>query len=91
MKAALETDAESKEPVWTAQERTTLEAHLGKWEADVRKGDRWYKKIAWGPNTTWQRLAVGVKTPQEAPILSLNPPLELFTGASLGGPLVDFF
>ncbi|CAO1602661.1 hypothetical protein XANCAGTX0491_006266 [Xanthoria calcicola] len=50
MKAALETDAESKEPVWTAQERTTLEAHLGKWEADVRKGDRWYKKIAWGPS-----------------------------------------
>lgn len=49
MRAALETDAESKEPVWTAQERTTLEAHLGKWEADVRKGDRWYKKIAWGP------------------------------------------
>ncbi|KAI4229626.1 MAG: hypothetical protein L6R36_000673 [Xanthoria steineri] len=49
LKAALETDAESKEPVWTAQEQTTLETHLGKWEADVRKGDRWYKKIAWGP------------------------------------------
>ncbi|CAL8577903.1 hypothetical protein XPA_003713 [Xanthoria parietina] len=50
VRAALETDAESKEPVWTAQERTTLEAHLGKWEADVRKADRWYKKIAWGPS-----------------------------------------
>lgn len=50
VKAALETDAESKEPVWTAHERTTLEAHLGRWEAEVRKGDRWYKKIAWGPS-----------------------------------------
>ncbi|KAI4286157.1 MAG: hypothetical protein L6R38_000139 [Xanthoria sp. 2 TBL-2021] len=50
VKGALERDAESNEPVWTARERTAMEANYGRWEAETLKQDKWYKKIAWGPS-----------------------------------------
>ncbi|KAL8918454.1 MAG: hypothetical protein Q9208_007360 [Pyrenodesmia sp. 3 TL-2023] len=50
VKEALETDAESEKPVWTPPERAAMgKAHEG-WEAETRKEDKWYKRIAWGPS-----------------------------------------
>ncbi|KAL8775334.1 MAG: hypothetical protein Q9209_000341 [Squamulea sp. 1 TL-2023] len=49
-KEALKNDSESMQPVWTAQERAAVGTGLDQQEARVRKNDKWYKKIAWGPS-----------------------------------------
>ena len=50
MKDGLKTDGESNTPVWTARERGEMEKGHDCWEAEIRKKDKWYKKIAWGPS-----------------------------------------
>ncbi|KAI4279369.1 MAG: hypothetical protein LQ337_000292 [Flavoplaca oasis] len=50
VKNGLKTDSESDTPVWTARERGEMEKWHDCWEAETRKKDKWYKKIAWGPS-----------------------------------------
>ena len=50
VKDGLKTDGESNTPVWTARERGEMEKGHDCWEAEIRKKDKWYKKIAWGPS-----------------------------------------
>ncbi|KAL8728000.1 MAG: hypothetical protein Q9166_005671 [cf. Caloplaca sp. 2 TL-2023] len=52
-KDALKHDAESEKPVWTTEERVAVKMDINEQEARVRKNDRWYKKIAWGPTIVW--------------------------------------
>ncbi|KAL8694291.1 MAG: hypothetical protein Q9224_003596 [Gallowayella concinna] len=47
-KAELKYDSEREQPVWTDEERRTIEMSLNEEEARMRKANRWYKKIAWG-------------------------------------------
>ncbi|KAL8893408.1 MAG: hypothetical protein Q9192_005301 [Flavoplaca navasiana] len=50
VKDGLKTDGESNTPVWTARERGEMEKAHDCWEAETRKKDKWYKRIAWGPS-----------------------------------------